>query len=167
MFCVAYRKAADVIIEIYVMCPGDDLWESNLKKREMDGMIQRYKEQAAYDIEFPNPAEGIDRIYKVTDGEICLQMEPPRPEILDKARKELAGEAERIRCEDAERRIRLTVKRSRDNGSSWEKVWEVDSVGGYPDIAEADGKVYLFYERQEGDEIGELVLAAGVWDRES
>ena len=84
--------------------PGDDLWESNLKKREMDGMIQRYKEQAAYDIEFPNPAEGIDRIYKVTDGEICLQMEPPRPEILDKARKELAGEAERIRCEDDERR---------------------------------------------------------------
>ena len=70
-------------------------------------------------------------------------------------------------CEDAERRIRLTVKRSRDNGSSWEKVWEVDSVGGYPDIAEADGKVYLFYERQEGDEIGELVLAAGVWDREA
>lgn len=113
------RKAADVIIEIYVMCPGDDLWESNLKKREMDGMIQRYKEQAAYDIEFPNPAEGIDRIYKVTDSEICLQMEPPRPEILDKARKELAGEAERIRCEDDERRKRKELLESMNTRPFW------------------------------------------------
>lgn len=26
------RKAADVTIEVYVMCPNDELWESNLKK---------------------------------------------------------------------------------------------------------------------------------------
>lgn len=31
------RKAADVIIEIYVICPPDTLWKSNLKKREMGG----------------------------------------------------------------------------------------------------------------------------------
>ncbi len=70
-------------------------------------------------------------------------------------------------CQDADRRVCLTVKRTLDNGGSWETVWEVDSVGGYPDIAERDGKVYLFYERQIGREIGELVLATGVWEKES
>lgn len=42
--CIAYideiRKAADVMIDIYVMCPGDDLWESNLKKRNP---IRKYR----------------------------------------------------------------------------------------------------------------------------
>lgn len=70
-------------------------------------------------------------------------------------------------CEDAHRRVHLTVKRTRDAGCSWETVWEVDSVGGYSDIAESDGRIYLFYERQVGHEIAELVLAAGVWDNES
>lgn len=70
-------------------------------------------------------------------------------------------------CDDADRRIHLTVKRTRDEGGSWETVWEVDPVGGYPDIAVQDGRVYLFYERQVDDEIAELVLATGVWDKES
>lgn len=94
------RKVVDVTIEIYVMCPSDELWETNLKKRELSGRFQSFKEQAAKDIEFPNPAEGIDRIYKVLDGEIQLKMDPPKPEIIDRAREELAQEEERIRSED-------------------------------------------------------------------
>lgn len=113
------RKVADVIIEIYVMCPGDDLWESNLKKREQDGMFRRYKEQAVHDIEFPNPVEGIDRIYKVTGGEICLQMESPQPGILDKAREELAEEAERIHREEDERRRRKELLESMNTRPFW------------------------------------------------
>ena len=40
------RKAADVIIEIYVICLPDTLWKSNLKKREMGGRYFRGKSEA-------------------------------------------------------------------------------------------------------------------------
>ncbi len=113
------RKAANVVIETYVMCPNDALWESNLKKRKIDGRLQRYKEQAANDIEFPNPVEGIDRIYKVVDGEIQLQMNPPRPEILDKAWEELSQEAERIHNEDEARRKREKLLESMNTRPFW------------------------------------------------
>lgn len=109
------RKTADVMIEIYVMCPNDKLWESNLKKRKLDGRLQYYKEQAADAIEFPNPAEGIDRIYKVDGDEIQLQMELSRPEIVSKAREELAEEAERMRSEDE-------AKRKRKELVTWKRI---------------------------------------------
>ncbi len=113
------RKAADVMIEVYVICPGDELWKENLKKRGIDRPLQRYKEQAKQEIEFPNPAEGMDRIYKVTDGEIRLQMDSPRPEILDKARLELAEEAERIRREDEKVRERKELLESMKTRPFW------------------------------------------------
>ena len=103
MYIDEIRKVTDVLIEVYVMRPGDSLWESNLRKRELEGSLQSYKETAD-EIEFPNPAEGIDAIYEVTDGEVLLRMEPPRPEIIEKAREELRQEAERIHSEDEEKR---------------------------------------------------------------
>ena len=57
-------------------------------------------------IEFPNPAEGIDRIFQVVDGDIQLRMDTPTPEILPLARRELADEAERMYQEE-ERKARL------------------------------------------------------------
>lgn len=113
------RKAADVTIEIYVMCPNDELWESNLKKRNMEGRLKYYKEQAVSTIEFPNPAEGIDMIYKVDGDEIQLQMESPRPELLNKAREELAEEAERIRNEDEAKRRRKELIGSMNTRPFW------------------------------------------------
>lgn len=113
------RKAVDVMIEIYVMCPTDALWESNLKKRDMDGTFESHKDQVANVIEFPNPAEGIDKIYKVVDGVIRLQMNPPRPEILDKAREELSQEAERIHSEDEAKRKREKLLESMNTRPFW------------------------------------------------
>lgn len=55
---VKHDRAADVTIEVYVMCPSDDLWEEYQKKRKMDGTFERYKKQAE-EMEFPNPIEGI------------------------------------------------------------------------------------------------------------
>lgn len=66
-------------------------------------------------------------------------------------------------CDDENCRINLTVKRSCDNGISWETVWNVDSIGGYSDIAEVNDRIYIFYERQEEGDIKELVLATGIW----
>lgn len=94
------RKVSDVTIEFYVMSPSDSLWESNLKKRKLEGGIQsytRYKNQ----IEFPNVAEGIDKIFEVIDNKVNTRMDSPRPEILETARNELVKETKRIQEEDA------------------------------------------------------------------
>lgn len=67
-------------------------------------------------------------------------------------------------CDAQDRRINLSVKFSGDAGRTWEKVWDVDPVGGYSDIAVADGRVYIFYERTHPEVwmISELVLKTGI-----
>lgn len=112
------RKVVDVTIELYVMCPDDGLWEENVKKSGYSGSFQSYKEQTA-EIEFPNPAEGIDRIYEVAGDKIRLRMDPPRPEILDKAREELAQEAKRIRGEEEAERKRKELIESMNTRPFW------------------------------------------------
>lgn len=52
------------------------------------------------EIEFPNVSEGFDAIYQVTDDRVGLRMDPPRPELPDQARAELAEETERTRQEE-------------------------------------------------------------------
>lgn len=72
------RKTVNVTIETYVMCPSDEHWKTNLEKRKLSRSFQSYKEEAVNVIEFPNPAEGIDRIYEVVNGDIKLRMDPSR-----------------------------------------------------------------------------------------
>ena len=112
------RESADVAIEIYVMSPSDALWESNIRKRDQERDLQRFKENAK-EIEFPNVAEGMDAIYEVIDGEIKPRMEPPRPEILDIAREELQQEAERIHGEDEARTKRKELIESMKKRPFW------------------------------------------------
>ena len=94
------RQAVDVEIEVYVMHPSDGRWAENIKMRELSGSLKNYKEQAERDMEFPNPAEGFDMIYEVVDDEITPRMDEPQPEIIEKARRELAEEDDRISKED-------------------------------------------------------------------
>lgn len=65
-----------------------------------------------------------------------------------------------VNCDTETKRTDLAVKRSMDRGKNWEKIWEVDSVGGYADIAVVNGEIYVFYERQSYEEniVKELVL---------
>lgn len=112
------RKSEDVFIEFYVMCPEDSLWKSNLKKRELNGTFQSYKNQVE-EIEFPNPAEGIDKIYEVSNEEIRERMDPPKPEILEPAREELKLEAERIFGEDEAKRKRKELLESMNQRPFW------------------------------------------------
>lgn len=95
---------AEVKIEIYVMCPDDARWEENLRLREIDCSVESCRKQAEEEIEFPNPAEGFDEIYEVTGERIRLRMDTPQPEIVDRAREELAQEAERIQAENEKQR---------------------------------------------------------------
>lgn len=93
------RETAQVSIETYVMCPSDSRWKSNLESRKLEGRYESFK-RAREEMEFPNPAEGIDQIYEVADGVVTLRMDPPSPETVEKAKEELAREAERIQAED-------------------------------------------------------------------
>lgn len=101
------RKIPDVTIEVYLICPSDALWKSNIQKRNLKGRFERYKDMAK-EIEFPNMAEGIDAIYEVVDGEVRLRMDPPRPEILESAREELLKEGETIRFKDEEKKKKIS-----------------------------------------------------------
>ena len=95
----AIRKAVNAEIEFFVMCPSDEKWETFIAERKLQGNFQYYKRMAE-DIEFPNPAEGIDRIFQVIDEDIQLRMDSPAPEILPLARQELKDEAEHMRKEE-------------------------------------------------------------------
>ena len=112
------RKAADVFIEFFVILPSDGQWESNLKARDLKGGLQRYKSYAD-DIEFPNPAEGIDKIYEVVDDKITLRMDTPRPELIEAAHQELAEEAARIDREDEAKRKREELLESMKHRPFW------------------------------------------------
>lgn len=112
------RKLDDVAVDIYVMQPSDTLWRSNLEKR---GLLDQYArcQRDAEEMEFPNAAEGFDRIFAVTDGVARLRMEPPRPGILGPARAELAEEAERFRREEEALAQRAALRESMKERRFW------------------------------------------------
>lgn len=93
------REAVEASIEFYVMCPSNSQWEKNTENRKLDGQFEAFKRNME-DFEFPNPAEGIDQIYEVVDGIVTLRMDEPKPEIMERAKEELAKEAERLKAED-------------------------------------------------------------------
>lgn len=94
------RKTLDVEIAVYVMHPSDERWAENIKMRELGGSLKNYKEQSERDMEFPNLAEGFDKIYEVIDDDIILRMDEPEPDIIEKARRELEEEDDRVGKED-------------------------------------------------------------------
>ncbi len=101
----------DVSIAVYVMCPSDERWKENIKKRELENQSQCIMEERD-ELEFPNVSEGFDAIYQVTDDGVELRMDPPKPELPTQARAELAEEAKQMRQEEEDRRRRIeeTVK---------------------------------------------------------
>lgn len=100
----AIREAVDAEIEIYVMCPGEERWQENIRLRKLEDDRGSFEMNSA-EIEFPNPAEGIDSIYEVSDDGVKLRMDPPLEEqFLTDARKQIAEERENVEKEDEESR---------------------------------------------------------------
>lgn len=90
---VAYIEAIraaveDVFIEAYVMLPSEENFDKYLRERNPDFIIEQMKEDAKL-LEFPNPAEGFDKIYQVVDDGIELRMDEPTPDIIAMAHEEL------------------------------------------------------------------------------
>ncbi len=112
------REAVDVLIEVYVMCLGDDRLKRNIEARGLSRSLKSFKRYAE-EIEFPNPAEGFDKIYEVKDGVITPRMDEPRPEIADKAREEIAEETALIRAADDEKRRKQELMESMKTRPFW------------------------------------------------
>lgn len=109
----------DANIIFYIMQPSDTRYQANIEQRKLSGTWEMYK-KAMEQIEFPNPAEGINEIYEVVDGEIKLRMNPPKSNtLLEQAREELKQEAERIRKEDEEKRKRKELIESMNTRPFW------------------------------------------------
>lgn len=108
----AIREAVDAEIEIYVMCPGEERWQENIRLRKLEDDRGSFEMNTA-EIEFPNPAEGIDSIYEVSDDGVKLRMDPPLEEqFLTDARKQIAEEREHVEKEDEESRKRKELLES-------------------------------------------------------
>lgn len=115
----AIRNAVENIsIEVYVMCPSDSAWDTYINERKLDSSIQQLK-SIVKEIDFPNPSEGFDKIYEVIDGNIGLQMDAPKPEIVDVAHKELSEEAQQIKKEEDKEKQRLELLESMNSRSFW------------------------------------------------
>ena len=102
----AIREVVDAGIEIYVMCPSEERWQENIRLRKLEDYRGSFEMNTA-EIEFPNPAEGFDSIYEVSDDGVRLRMDPPLEKpFLDDARKQIAEEKERIEKEDEKTKSR-------------------------------------------------------------
>ncbi len=108
----------ETCITVYVMCPSDALWLSNLKNRDMERDFQQVRADRD-GIEFPNVSEGFNAIYQVLDGRAELRMDPPQPNLPIQARVELAEEAGRIREEDEARQKRQSLLDSMKERRFW------------------------------------------------
>ena len=106
------RELVDADIEIYVMCPSEERWQENIRIRKLEDVRGSLKMRAA-ELEFPNPIEGFDSIYEVSDECIKLRMDPPLDEqFLTDARKQIADEKEQIEKEDDKKRKRKELLES-------------------------------------------------------
>lgn len=115
----AIREAViNVTIEIYVICPGESLWRSNLEKRELLDSFE-CKKRDAEEIEFPNPVEGFDAIYEVVDGVVLPRWDKEKREIVEQAKRELMEESVRINEENEKKQKRKELIESMNTRPFW------------------------------------------------
>lgn len=115
----AIREAVDVEIDIYVICPGNEQWQENIRKRGLEGNRGSFEMNTA-EIEFPNLIEGFDSIYEMSDDDTKLRVDPPLDEnFLIHARKQIAEEKERIQKEDENSRKRKELLESMKTRPFW------------------------------------------------
>ena len=114
----AIRSAVENInIEVYVMSPSDSVWDTYIKKRKLKNST--WLKSIKNDLDFPNLAEGFDKIYEVTDDDIRLRIDPLKPEIVDAAHKELKEEAQRMKKEEEEAKQKLALLGSMNSRPFW------------------------------------------------
>lgn len=112
------KNVENVTAVVYVMAPSLEKWVQYSEMRGEKKKTENLRDEYAQ-LEFPNPAEGFDEIYEVTDEGPVLKMSEPTPEIVTKAREELAAEARRLALEEKEKRERQELLESMNVRPFW------------------------------------------------
>jgi len=105
---IVYTEAAKAVtdepIDIYVMQPSKERLRRNLKAYTYgdERAVERFFDEMSQ-IEFPNPVEGFDKIFSVTDGEIRERVVSEDLVLVERAKEELRQEAERLKKEQEEK----------------------------------------------------------------
>lgn len=99
--------------------PSDERWQKNIRIRKLEEDRSSFEMNNA-EIEFPNPIEGFDSVYEVSDDGAKLRIDPPLDEqFLIDARKQIADEKERIEKEDDKSRKRKALLESMKTRPFW------------------------------------------------
>lgn len=100
----AIRAVSDTPIEIYLMQPSDEqlLKNCQMKDKENRHLFESIKNQMK-EIEIPSASEGFSKTFFIKDGLVLEYTSEVDKDVLDKARKELFEEQEKLRKEEEER----------------------------------------------------------------
>ena len=139
---IVYTEAAKEVttdpIDIYVMMPSRDRLRENLKlyKDGGEASLDRFLDEMSQ-IEYPNPAEGFDKIYSVTDGEIRESIVSEDVVLVDRAKEELAKEAEEIK-QRQEKREELSERQKLIKELEHKPFWHICEVCGKKEFMTAE-----------------------------
>ena len=138
VYTEAARKVTADPIDIYVMMPSRDRLRENLR-------LYPYASESSLDrvlgdmaqIEYPNPAEGFDKIYSVTDGEIRESIVSEDVVLVDRAKEELAKEAEKIK-QRQEKGEELSERQKLIKGLQYKPFWHICEACGKKEYMTAE-----------------------------
>lgn len=106
-------------VEVYVMMPSEERLRQNCEKRaesteaDPEYIFERAENELICRFEFPNPAEGFDRIYEVSDTGIKERHDEPDWDLVKKAKEKLKQDRrERAERLEAERRHEELVRKT-------------------------------------------------------
>lgn len=138
VYVEAARQATTEPIDIYVMMPSRDRLRENLKLYKPGGetFLDRFLDEMSQ-IEYPNPAEGFDKIYSVTDGEIRESIVSEDVVLVDRAKEELAKEAEEIK-QRQEKGEELSERQKLIKGLQYKPFWHICEACGKKEFMTAE-----------------------------
>lgn len=69
-----------------------------------------------------------------------------------------------VNCANPATRTNLSIHLTEDEGSNWQREFQVDPMGGYADIAWSGNRLYVFFERYSLDEQRVLTLTLKTYE---
>lgn len=138
VYVEAARQVTTEPIDIYVMMPSRDRLRENLKlyKPGAEASLDRFLDEMSQ-IEYPNPAEGFDKIYSVTDGEIRESIVSEDVVLVDRAKEELAKEAEEVK-QRQEKREELSERQKLIKELAYKPFWHICEACGKREFMTAE-----------------------------
>ncbi len=138
VYIEAAREVTDEPIDIYVMQPGRDRLRENLKSYAHgdESALERMLGEMSQ-IEYPNPIEGYDKIYSITDDEIRESVVSEDLVLVDRAKEELAQEAEKLKQREEQKGTLSECQRLKKE-LEYKPFWHICEVCGKKEYMTAE-----------------------------